>query len=61
VQLGSLVGDALWAVLGLVGVGILLQLEWLREQWLVEHEERGRRWWEAGEAELPDRDDAIGC
>ena len=30
VQLGSLVGDALWAVVGLVGVGLLLQLERLR-------------------------------
>lgn len=30
VQLGSLVGDALWAVLGLAGVGFLLQLELLR-------------------------------
>ncbi len=30
VQVGSLVGDALWAVLGLVGVGLLLQLEALR-------------------------------
>ena len=30
VQVGSLVGDALWALLGLIGVGILLQLEWLR-------------------------------
>lgn len=30
VQLGSLVGDALWALLGLVGVGLLLQLDWLR-------------------------------
>jgi chemosensory pili system protein ChpE/L-lysine exporter family protein LysE/ArgO len=30
VQIGSLVGDALWAVLGLVGIGLLLQLEWLR-------------------------------
>jgi chemosensory pili system protein ChpE/L-lysine exporter family protein LysE/ArgO len=30
VQLGSLAGDALWAVLGLVGVGLLLQLEYLR-------------------------------
>jgi len=30
VQLGSLVGDALWAVVGLVGVGLLLQLTWLR-------------------------------
>ena len=30
VQLGSLVGDALWAVLGLVGVGLLLQLDALR-------------------------------
>lgn len=30
VQIGSLVGDALWAVLGLVGVGLLLQLEALR-------------------------------
>ena len=30
VQIGSLVGDALWAVLGLVGVGLLLQLEQLR-------------------------------
>jgi chemosensory pili system protein ChpE len=30
VQIGSLVGDALWAVLGLVGIGILLQLDALR-------------------------------
>lgn len=30
VQLGSLVGDALWAVLGLVGVGLLVQTESLR-------------------------------
>jgi chemosensory pili system protein ChpE len=30
VQIGSLVGDATWAVLGLVGIGLLLQLEWLR-------------------------------
>lgn len=30
VQVGSLVGDALWAVLGLVGIGLLLQLEALR-------------------------------
>lgn len=30
VQAGSLVGDALWAVLGLVGIGMLLQLDWLR-------------------------------
>ncbi len=30
VQLGSLVGDALWAILGLVGVGLLLQLDLLR-------------------------------
>lgn len=30
VQLGSLSGDALWAVLGLAGVGLLLQLEILR-------------------------------
>ena len=30
VQIGSLVGDALWAVVGLVGVGLLLQLQWLR-------------------------------
>lgn len=30
VQVGSLVGDALWAVLGLVGIGLLLQLDWLR-------------------------------
>ncbi len=30
VQIGSLVGDALWAVVGLVGVGLLLQLESLR-------------------------------
>lgn len=29
VQLGSLTGDALWAILGLAGVGLLLQLEWL--------------------------------
>ena len=30
VQLGSLVGDALWAVLGLAGVGLLLQLQYLQ-------------------------------
>jgi threonine/homoserine/homoserine lactone efflux protein len=30
VQLGSLVGDATWAVLGLAGVGIAMQIEWLR-------------------------------
>ena len=30
VQFGSLVGDALWAVLGLVGVGLLLQMDALR-------------------------------
>jgi len=30
VQLGSLVGDATWAILGLVGIGLLLQLDWLR-------------------------------
>ena len=30
VQLGSLVGDALWAAVGLIGVGLLLQLESLR-------------------------------
>lgn len=30
VQIGSLVGDALWALLGLAGVGLLLQLESLR-------------------------------
>jgi chemosensory pili system protein ChpE len=30
VQIGSLVGDALWAVLGLVGIGLLLQLDALR-------------------------------
>ncbi|TFI52664.1 chemotaxis protein [Mastigocladus laminosus UU774] len=30
VQIGSLVGDALWAVLGLAGVGLLLQLNFLR-------------------------------
>jgi len=30
VQLGSLSGDALWAVLGLAGVGILLQWDYLR-------------------------------
>ena len=30
VQLGSLVGDAAWAILGLVGVGLLLQLQGLR-------------------------------
>ena len=30
VQIGSLVGDALWAILGLVGIGLLLQLDALR-------------------------------
>ncbi|MGF1481908.1 MAG: LysE family transporter [Cyanophyceae cyanobacterium] len=30
VQLGSLSGDALWAVLGLAGVGFLLQVDFLR-------------------------------
>lgn len=30
VQLGSLVGDASWAILGLIGVGLLLQLDVLR-------------------------------
>ncbi|MFK7965378.1 MAG: LysE family transporter [Burkholderiaceae bacterium] len=30
VQLGSLAGDALWALLGLAGVGLLLQIDWLR-------------------------------
>jgi chemosensory pili system protein ChpE len=30
VQFGSLVGDATWAILGLAGIGLLLQLEWLR-------------------------------
>ena len=30
VQVGSLVGDALRALLGLIGVGLLLQLDWLR-------------------------------
>lgn len=30
VQLGSLAGDALWALLGLFGVGLLLQLQVLR-------------------------------
>lgn len=30
VQLGSLAGDALWAVLGLAGVGLLAQAESLR-------------------------------
>ena len=30
VQIGSLVGDALWAILGLVGIGLLLQLDGLR-------------------------------
>ena len=29
-QVGSIVGDAVWAVLGLMGVGLLLQLESLR-------------------------------
>lgn len=30
VQIGSLVGDAVWAILGLIGVGLLLQLELLQ-------------------------------
>jgi chemosensory pili system protein ChpE len=29
VQIGSLTGDALWAVLGLLGVGLVLKLRWL--------------------------------
>lgn len=29
VQVGSLTGDALWAVLGLLGVGLVLKLRWL--------------------------------
>lgn len=30
VQIGSLVGDASWALLGLLGIGLLLQLDFLR-------------------------------
>jgi chemosensory pili system protein ChpE/L-lysine exporter family protein LysE/ArgO len=30
VQIGSLVGDATWAVLGLMGVGLLLQVDALK-------------------------------
>jgi chemosensory pili system protein ChpE/L-lysine exporter family protein LysE/ArgO len=30
VQVGSLTGDAAWALLGLAGVGLLLQLQWIR-------------------------------
>ena len=30
VQIGSLAGDALWAVLGLIGIGLLLQVDALR-------------------------------
>jgi chemosensory pili system protein ChpE/L-lysine exporter family protein LysE/ArgO len=30
VQIGSLLGDATWALLGLVGIGLLLQTDWLR-------------------------------
>lgn len=30
VQIGSLVGDASWAILGLFGIGLLLQLDFLR-------------------------------
>lgn len=30
VQIGSLIGDALWAILGLLGIGILLQAEMLK-------------------------------
>lgn len=30
VQVGSLAGDAVWAVLGLAGAGLVLQMEWLR-------------------------------
>lgn len=30
VQFGSLLGDATWAVFGLFGVGLLLQMAWLR-------------------------------
>jgi len=30
VQIGSLLGDASWALLGLLGIGLLLQLEFLR-------------------------------
>lgn len=29
VQIGSLTGDALWAVLGLLGIGLVLKLRWL--------------------------------
>lgn len=30
VQIGSLAGDAVWAIIGLAGVGLLLQLEALK-------------------------------
>ncbi len=30
VQIGSLVGDATWAILGLLGIGILLNIEFLK-------------------------------
>jgi chemosensory pili system protein ChpE/L-lysine exporter family protein LysE/ArgO len=30
VQVGSLVGDAVWALVGLIGIGLLLRLDWLR-------------------------------
>jgi chemosensory pili system protein ChpE/L-lysine exporter family protein LysE/ArgO len=30
VQLGSLLGDATWALLGLIGVGLMLRTNWLR-------------------------------
>ena len=30
VQFGSLLGDATWALLGLAGVGLMLQTDWLR-------------------------------
>lgn len=30
VQIGSLLGDAIWALLGLAGIGLMLQSDWLR-------------------------------
>ncbi len=35
VQLGSLLGDAIWAALGLLGIGLLFQLDFLKQPLLL--------------------------